>query len=214
MSPWVDLGLRRSRTAAGDLVVRFGVPVLDTYLEFLSVRSRPNTVTAVAYDLKVFFMVVGKSPARVVAADVLGFVTAQHTGQPAGRLRGVVDSTAGLSARTVRRRLSSVSGLYAFLQTRGDVSNNPVPRGLPTRRERQRPRQGVPLIRTPRTLPRILAPAQVDDVQVAARRVFIAEGKGGHQRVTRSPAGSSPHWRPTCISSGRPTRPPTGCSWC
>jgi integrase/recombinase XerD len=88
---------------------------------------------------------------------------------------------------------------------------------LPTRRERQRPRQGVPLVRTPRTLPRILEPVQVDallaalrtfwdrataeamvlaglrrcevlglrldDLQVAARRVFIAEGKGGHQRL-------------------------------
>jgi integrase/recombinase XerD len=124
--------------------------------------------------------------------------------------------TGGVSARTVRRRLSSVSGLFAFLQARGDVDANPVPRGLPTRRERQRPRQGVPLVRTPRTLPRILQPVQVDallgalhthrdramaetmllgglrrcevlglrlgDVQVAARRVFIAEGKGGHQR--------------------------------
>jgi pimeloyl-ACP methyl ester carboxylesterase len=36
-------------------VVRFGVAVLDGYLEFLAVRSRPNTVAAVAYDLKVFF---------------------------------------------------------------------------------------------------------------------------------------------------------------
>jgi MFS family permease len=32
-------------------------------------------------------------------------------------------------------------GLYAFLHARGDVAVNPVPRGLPTRRERQRPRQ-------------------------------------------------------------------------
>jgi integrase/recombinase XerD len=88
---------------------------------------------------------------------------------------------------------------------------------LPTRRERQRLRQGVPLVCTPRTLPRILEPVQVDallaalrtfwdrataeamvlaglrrcevlglrldDLQVAARRVFIAEGKGGHQRL-------------------------------
>jgi integrase len=91
-----------------------------------------------------------------------------------------------------------------------------VPRGLPTRRERQRPRQGVPLVRTPRTLPRILEPGQVDallgalrsyrdramaeamvlgglrrcevlglrlaDLQVTARRVLIAEGKGGFVR--------------------------------
>jgi integrase/recombinase XerD len=211
---WSDLDLRRSRNAAGDLVVRFGVAVLDGYLEFLAVRSRPNTVVAVAYDLKVFFTVVGKPPRRVVAAAVLAFVTAQYAGGPARRLR--VAGEGGVSARTVRRRLSSVSGLFAFLQARGDVAGNPVPRGLPTRRERQRPRQGVPLVRTPRTLPRILEPGQVDallgalrthrdramaeamvlgglrrcevlglrleDVQVAARRVFVAEGKGGHQR--------------------------------
>jgi integrase/recombinase XerD len=216
---WVDLHLRRSRCATGDLVVRFDEPLLDEFLEFLAVRSRPNTVAAVAYDLKVFFTAVGvgKPPAEVAAADVLAFVTAQHTGGPTDRLQAVpAAGGAGVSARTIRRRLSSVSGLFAFLQARGDVAANPVPRGLPTRRERQRPRQGVPLVRTPRTLPRILAPAQVDallgalrtwrdramaeamvlgglrrcevlglrlaDLQVAARQVFIAGGKGGRQR--------------------------------
>ena len=44
--------LTRSRNAAGDLVVRLGVG-------FLAGRCRPNTVLAVAYDLKVFFTVVG-----------------------------------------------------------------------------------------------------------------------------------------------------------
>jgi len=189
--------------------------VLDAYLEFLAVRSRPNTVAAVAYDLKVFFTVVGKPPRRVVAADVLGFVTAQYAGGPARRLQ-LAGERDGVSARTVRRRLSSVSGLFAFLHARGDVAANPVPRGLPTRRERQRPRQGVPLVRTPRTLPRILEPGQVDallaalrsyrdramaeamvlgglrrcevlglrlsDLLAPTRRVFITEGKGGHQR--------------------------------
>lgn len=213
---WIDLRLTRSRTAAGDLAVSFGVPLLDAYLEFLAVRSRPNTVAAVAYDLKVFFTVVGKPPAEVVAADVLAFMTAQYTGGAAVRLQTVAAGEVGVSARTVRRRLSSVSGLFAFLHARGDVAGNPVPRGLPTRRERQRPRQGVPLVRTRRTLPRILEPGQVDallaalrthrdramveamvlgglrrcevlglrlgDLQVAARRVFIACGKGGHQR--------------------------------
>jgi integrase/recombinase XerD len=56
--------LIRSRNAAGELVVRFGVRLLDEYLEFLSGRCRPNTVLAVAYDLKVF-TVVGKPPRRV-----------------------------------------------------------------------------------------------------------------------------------------------------
>jgi integrase/recombinase XerD len=216
MSSWGDLRVHRSRNAGGELVVWFGVALLDAYLEFLAVRSRPNTVAAVAYDLKVFFTAVGKSPRRVVAADVLGFVTAQYAGGPSARLQAVGQG-GGVSARTVRRRLSSVSGLFAFLHVRGDVAANPVPRGLPTRRELQRPRQAVPLVRTPRTLPRILEPAQVDalltalrsyrdlamveamvlgglrrcevlglrltDLQVPTRRVFIAEGKGGHQRL-------------------------------
>jgi site-specific recombinase XerC len=99
---------------------------------------------------------------------VLAVVTAQYTGGPARRLQPAGDG-AGVSARTVRRRLSSVSGLFAFLHARGDVAANPVPRRLPTRRERQRPRQGVPLVRTPRTLPRILEPGQVDVLLAALR---------------------------------------------
>src|SRR3954464_2016493 len=99
---WGDLRLRRSRDAAGDLVVRFGVALLDVYLEFLAVRSRPNTVVAVAYDLKVFFAAVDKPPRRGVAADVLAFVAAQYAGGPARRLQ-VVGEAGGVSARTVRR---------------------------------------------------------------------------------------------------------------
>jgi hypothetical protein len=56
--------LIRSRNAAGELVVRLGVRLLDEYLEFLAGRCRPNTVLAVAYDLKVFFTVVGKPAGR------------------------------------------------------------------------------------------------------------------------------------------------------
>ena len=74
-----------------------------------------------------------------------------------------------MSAATVRRRLSIVSGFFAFLQARGDVAANPVPRGLPTRRERSRPRQGVPLVRVTRRLPRILSPAEVDALTAALR---------------------------------------------
>jgi integrase/recombinase XerD len=213
--PVTVIRLARSRNAAGDLVVRLGVWLLDEYLEFLGGRCRPNTVLAVAYDLKVFFSVVGKPPRRVRPADVLAFMTAQRTGGE-GRLQAA-EPGAGVSARTLRRRLSSVSGLYGFLLARGDVSVNPVPRGLPTRRERQRPGQGVPLVRSPRTLPRVLEPGEVDaltaalrthrdramvaamvlgglrrcevlglrlgDLRFGERRVFIAEGKGGHQRL-------------------------------
>jgi integrase len=75
----------------------------------------------------------------------------------------------GVSAATGRRRLSILSGFFAFLQARGDVVANPVPRGLPNRRERSRPGQGVPLVRAVRRLPRILAPAEVDALMAALR---------------------------------------------
>jgi integrase len=86
-----------------------------------------------------------------------------------GRLQVAGPDGGGVSARTLRRRLSSVSGLYGFLLARGDVGVIPVPRGLPTRRERQRPGQGVPLVRVPRTLPRILGPGEVDALVAALR---------------------------------------------
>src|ERR1700691_5880885 len=177
-----DVCVVSSRDGRGGLVARVGIPLADVYLEFLGGRCRPNTVLAAAYDLKVFFAVVARAPDQVRPADVLAFITAQRTGRAGG-----------------------------------DVAANPVPRGLPTRRERSRPGQGVPLVRAARRLPRILAPAEVDaltaalrthrdramvaamvlgglrrcevlglrleDLRVAERRVFIAEGKGGRQRL-------------------------------
>jgi hypothetical protein len=52
-----------------------------------------QAVLAAAYDLKVFFTVVGKAPQEVQPADVLAFVTAQRTGQPSidGVLKAVAD---------------------------------------------------------------------------------------------------------------------------
>ena len=216
----LDLCLIRSEGSGGEPIVRLGIPLLDDYLEFLEGRSRPNTVLAAGYDLKVFFTVVAKSPEAVSPADVLGFITSQRTGRAGSRLVQGVDRTgepAGLATSTVARRLSTVSGFFGYLQARGDVTANPVPRGLPTRRERSRPGQGVPLTRRTRRLPRILTPAEVDaltaalrthrdrarvaalvlgglrrcevlglrmeDLRVAERRVFIVEGKGGHQRL-------------------------------
>ena len=158
-----DVGVVSSRDNRGGLVVRVGIPLADVYLEFLGGRCRPNTVLAAAYDLKVFFAVVAGAPDQVRPADVLAFITAQRTGRGGDRALqpvGLAEEPGGVSAATVRRRLSIVSGFFAFLQARGDVTANPVPRGLPTRRERSRPGQGVPLVRAVRRLPRILAPAQ------------------------------------------------------
>lgn len=41
-------------------VPRLGHPLLDDYLDMIAARARPNTVLATAFDLKVFFSVVGK----------------------------------------------------------------------------------------------------------------------------------------------------------
>ena len=84
----------------------------------------------------------------------------------------LADRESGLSARTIARRLSSVSGLYAYLVARGDtpVQVNPVPRGLLTRRQGgSRRSRTAPLVRVPRTLPRILSPGEADRLVGALR---------------------------------------------
>lgn len=212
--------LIRSQDRIGAVSVLLGHPLLDDYLEFVAARSRTNTLLATAYDLKVFFSLVAKPPAEVTTADVLVFITAQRTPRHGdGKVVRLADGEKGLSARTIKRRLSSVSGLFSYLVTRADVglAANPVPRGLTTRHPAGARTRGAPLIRAPRTLPRILNPAEVDalfavlrtrrdramveamvlgglrrcevlglrleDLKAAERRVFIAEGKGGHQRL-------------------------------
>jgi site-specific recombinase XerD len=212
-----DVCLIRAENPLAESTVRLGVPVLDEYLEFVAGRCRPNTVLAVGYDLVVFFRAVGKAPEQVTPGDVLGFMTAQRTGGPLAAVQPVTESGGGVSTATLRRRLSSVSGLFGYLQATGVVAANPVPRGLPSRREKLRPSQPVPLVRGTRRLPRILTPVEVDaltqalrthrdramvaamvlgglrrcevlglrltDVRAAERRLFIADGKGGHQRL-------------------------------
>ena len=212
--------LVRSTGDDGIPVIRLGHPLLDDYLAFVAARARANTWLAVAFDLKVFFGVVAKPPAEVTAADVFGFLAAQRASRHGGRVVRLAGGEAGLAARMIARRLSSVRGLYAYLSAREDtgVHRNPVPGSLAARRPgARRGRGGVPLIRTPRTLPRVLAPAEVDalraalrthrdramvdamvlgglrrcevlglrleDLSAGERRLFVAEGKGGRQRV-------------------------------
>jgi integrase/recombinase XerD len=161
--------LVRSAARSGEARYRLGDPVLDRYLEFVAGRARPNTLRAVAFDLKAFFTVVAKDPVTVSAADLFEFLAHQRGDRTVVRL---ADRESGLSARTIARRLSSVSGLYAYLVARGDtpVQVNPVPRGLSTRRQGgSRTSRTVPLVRVPRTLPRILAPAEADRLVGALR---------------------------------------------
>jgi integrase/recombinase XerD len=206
--------------ADGQREYRVGHELVDEFLEFASCRARPNTVRAYAHDLSVFFGVIGKEPKEVTSRDVLRFVTAQRRPRAgAENLVRISDGESGLSTSTIKRRLAAVSSLYGYLVIRGDVGvvTNPVPQGLPTRRNRHRGQRGAPLLRGVRRLPRILDPGEVEALMAALRtdrdramaqamllgglrrcevlglrledlrlgewRVFIAEGKGGHQRL-------------------------------
>jgi integrase/recombinase XerD len=91
-------GLGEARYALGDGLV-------DRYLEFVAGRARPNTLRAVAFDLKTYFTVIGKDPVEVTAADVFEFLADQRGDRSVVRL---ADRESGLSARTIARRLSSV----------------------------------------------------------------------------------------------------------
>jgi integrase/recombinase XerD len=142
--------LARLLPGSGEVRYRLGDRLVDRYLEFVAGRCRPNTLRAVAFDLKVFFTVVGKDPVEVTAADVFDFLADQRGDRTVIRL---ADGESGLSARTIARRLSSVSGLYAYLVARGDtpVQANPVRRGLMTRRQGGSVRsRTAPLVRVPR----------------------------------------------------------------
>lgn len=217
---WNEISVVKTVCGGAVTGVMLGHPLLDAYLEFVAARARPNTLLAVGYDLKVFFTEVAKEPAEVTQADVLGFITAQRAPRRGATVVGLEDGEAGLSARTIKRRLASVSGLYAYLLARDDagVTANPVPRGLATRGRKGRPGvRGVPLIRAPRTLPRVIEPGEAEaftaalrterdramvqamllaglrrcevlglrmaDLRPGERRLFIAEGKGGRQRI-------------------------------
>ncbi|MGH2477819.1 MAG: tyrosine-type recombinase/integrase [Candidatus Limnocylindrales bacterium] len=209
--------LVRGAAPSGEPRYALGHPLVDRYLEFVAGRCRPNTLRAVAFDLKTFFAVIEKDPVEVQASDVFEFLAHQRGDRTVVRIS---DRESGLSARTIARRLSSVSGFYAYLVARGDtpMAANPVPRGLSTRRRGgSRRSQTTPLVRVPRTLPKILSPEEVTallaalrthrdramvfamvlgglrrcevlglalaDLRVGDRCLFIAEGKGGHQRV-------------------------------
>ena len=156
----------------------------------------------------------------MTTADVFSFIKAQRAPRRGPRVVRLEDGEAGLSVRTIKRRLATVSGLFDYLVARGDagVAGQPgAPRDGRAPGRHRLGRRGTPLLRAPRMLPRVLLPAEVDalmsvlrthrdramveamllgglrrcevlglrlgDVKVGERRVFIAEGKGGHQRI-------------------------------
>ena len=99
--------------------------VLDRYVEFVAGRCRPNTVIATVSDLRAFFAVIDKEPSAVTSADVFEFIAAQRRGRGDGRVVRLTDGESGLAARTIRRRLAVMSGLFNWLVLCGEMSTNP-----------------------------------------------------------------------------------------
>lgn len=162
--------LQRQRLGESGIEVRLGHDLLDAYLRFVAARCRPNTVLAAGFDLKVFFTFTGIDPVKVAVADVLAFIADQRRPRRGNVIR-LADGEGGLSARTVQRRLATLSGLFGYLVATGAMDANPVPSGLATRgRSSRRSGAGrVPLMRTPTTLPRLLSPPQVRGLLGALR---------------------------------------------
>jgi hypothetical protein len=136
----------RSSTAGGDARFALGDPLVDRYLAFVAGRSRPNTLRAVAFDLKTFFLVVAKDPLEVVAADVFDFLAHQRGDRTVVRMS---DRESGLSARTIARRLSSVSGLQRGVRADRRALQHCRNSRRVTHRDRDR-RNDSPSARSPR----------------------------------------------------------------
>jgi integrase/recombinase XerD len=53
----------RSSTPAGETRYRLGDRLVESYLEFVAGRARPNTLRAIVFELKTFFAVIDKDRA-------------------------------------------------------------------------------------------------------------------------------------------------------
>jgi integrase/recombinase XerD len=82
--------------------------LVGRYVEFVGARCRPNTVAATRSDLGVFFSVVDKGPVEVTASDVLEFIAAQRRPYGDGKVVRLADGEAGLSTRTIKRRVAGL----------------------------------------------------------------------------------------------------------
>lgn len=91
---------------------------------------------ATAVELKVFFTVIDKYPGEVIVTNVvLAFIRAQRWPRRGAEVVWIEDGEQELFARTIKRRLATIAGLYEYLSIRGDAAaeQNPVPRGLAMR---------------------------------------------------------------------------------
>ncbi|MGB0093767.1 MAG: hypothetical protein WBP81_14705 [Solirubrobacteraceae bacterium] len=98
--------MQRVMNGAELWAITLGDPLMDAYLEFVGARGARNTWLATAYDLKVFFDVVGKEPAEVRSADLFAFL-------PSSAHRGMGTWCGSRTVRRVCRRGRSPDGCRA-----------------------------------------------------------------------------------------------------
>jgi len=152
--------LRRELIDGEIMKLSLGVAEVDAYLRFLQQRCRPNTWISYGYDLQVFLNAITKPIREVTPMDILAFIESQRvTPNPKERANMAVVSGSGLSNRTIKRRLTTVAGLYEYLRVFHEfpLKTNSVPRGLTKRNSFWGNRYGnnavTPLIRAPESLP-------------------------------------------------------------
>lgn len=162
--------------------------------------GRPNTLLAQIFDLKVFFAVVDKAPLAVGMEDMLGFIESQRALRRGQNVIRLADGESQLAASTIERRLATVSSLLDHLLLRGVCDRNPVPRSIGARHHGHR---GVPLVRVPKRLPRVLSAPEVSALTSVLRtdRDLGDVHVGDHANAwCTSSRHSSPHRPPTHAS--------------
>lgn len=200
------------RTERADGQVSLGHPLVDEYLELVWARWRRNTLLATAFDLKVFFSTVKKEPLEVSTTDVLGFLRAQRrgTGQvvrisdgsSAMALSTLQRRLSSFYAYLVATNRLSRSPVLRGLATRASVkrgrrgsplvrSARPLPKVLEPaevmallgalRKWKDRAMVEAMVLGGPRRA-EVLG-LRLEDLRPGERRVFVADGEGGHQRL-------------------------------
>lgn len=161
--------LKKELVDGKPIKLSLGVPEVDAYLKFLEHRCRPNTWLSYGYDLQIFLNTITRPTREVTSIDILTFIESQRaTPKLRTKTKRPALSDSGLANRTIRRRLTTISGLYEYLQVFQGVSlrDNPVPKGLIRRNtfwgNHYFSASATPLIRTPQTLPRPLENEEIN----------------------------------------------------
>ena len=169
--------------------------MVNDYLGYLADRRySPRTIRAYAFDLLHFvrwLLAECLRSEQVTTEVLLRYLAACRTqtlsGRPARRGDNVFSirdgRNAGLAPATINRRLTAISGLFAYQALRDPAAPNPVPPGRQARAAASGERRGLlghltrPTprsrlrVRQPRRLPRGLDPAEVAALLASFRSV-------------------------------------------